>query len=253
MTATAHDNERLRLDAVSVRFGGLVAVRDVSVRVFGGQRWAVIGPNGAGKTTLFRTIAGEQAPTRGRVRLFGRDVTRWPANRRARAGLGRTYQVTNVFPRLSVRQNVALAAQAGRRDRLRCWWPLRLTGSLGRHVDATVDRVGLLKQRERPAGELSHGEQRQLELALGLAGSPRLLLLDEPAAGLSAADRVVMRGLVRELPADLAVVLIEHDMSLALDLVEHVLCMDDGQVIAVGTPTEIRANEQVQAVYLKSD
>jgi branched-chain amino acid transport system ATP-binding protein len=245
--------DALRLESVSVRFGGLTAVREVSMRVNAGQRWAVIGPNGAGKTTLFRTITGEQLPTRGRVRLFGRDVTRWAPHRRARAGLGRTYQITNVFPRLTVRENVTLAAQADRRDRLRCWWPLRLTGALGERVDGVLDRAGLLRQRDRMARELSHGEQRQLELALGLAGSPRLLLLDEPAAGLSAAERVVMRQLIRDLPPDLAVVLIEHDMTLALDLVEQVLCMDDGQPIAVGTPTEIRANEQVQAVYLKSD
>jgi branched-chain amino acid transport system ATP-binding protein len=245
--------EALDLDSIGVRFGGLVAVQGVSMRVPAGQRWAIIGPNGAGKTTLFRTIAGEQLPTKGRVRLFGRDVTRWPPHRRARAGLGRTYQITNVFPRLTVRDNVALAAQAARPGRLRCWYPQRLVGALGDRVDQTLEQVGLLRQRDRAARELSHGEQRQLELALGLAGSPRLLLLDEPAAGLSASERVLMRQLIRDLPGDLTVILIEHDMSLALDLVEHVLCMDDGHPIAAGTPAEIRANVQVQAVYLKSE
>jgi len=243
----------LSLESVSMRFGGLTAVRDVTVRVAAGERWAVIGPNGAGKTTLFKTITGELVPTGGRVRLFDRDATRWPPHRRARAGLGRTYQVTNVFGRLTVRENVALAAQADRPGRLACWRPLRLAGALGDRVDATLERVGLTAQRDRVARELSYGEQRQLELALGLAGSPRLLLLDEPAAGLSAADRVVMRKLIQDLPAELSVILIEHDMTLALDLVGQVLCMHDGRPIAMGTPDEIRANEQVQAVYLKSD
>jgi branched-chain amino acid transport system ATP-binding protein len=243
----------LELDHVGVRFGGLQAVDDVSLRVAAGERWAVIGPNGAGKTTLFKTITGECLPATGKVRLFGRDVTRWPPHRRARTGLGRTYQVTNVFPRLTVRQNVTIAAQANRPGRLRCWWPQRTHGELGDRIDATLEQVGLTRQRDRLAGELSHGEQRQLELALGLAGEPRVLLLDEPAAGLSASERGLMRQLIGELPAELSVVLIEHDMALALDLVERVLCMDNGRPIAAGDPAEIRANEQVQAVYLRSD
>jgi branched-chain amino acid transport system ATP-binding protein len=243
----------LELRSVSVRFGGLLAVDEVSLRVRHGERWAVIGPNGAGKTTLFRTIAGEQRPTSGGVHLFGREVTRLPPDRRARHGLARTYQVTNVFSALTVRENVTLAAQAVRPGRLRCWWPLRLTGELGEHVDHTLERVGLAARRDHRASELSHGEQRQLELALGLASSPRLLLLDEPAAGLSASERVLMRRLIGDLPDEMCVLLIEHDMTLALDLVEQVLCMDNGAPIARGTPAQIRADERVQAVYLKSD
>jgi branched-chain amino acid transport system ATP-binding protein len=243
----------LDLDRVSVRFGGLLAVDDISLRVGAGQRWAVIGPNGAGKTTLFKTITGECAPTTGTIRLFGEDVTRRPPQSRAQAGLGRTYQVTNVFPRLTVRQNITIAAQATRPGRLRCWWPQRAGGALGERIDATLEQVGLAGRRDRIAGELSHGEQRQLELALGLAGDPRVLLLDEPAAGLSASERELMRRLVGELPSELSVVLIEHDMALALDLVERVLCMDNGRPIAEGTPDEIRSDEQVQAVYLRSD
>jgi branched-chain amino acid transport system ATP-binding protein len=245
--------EVLRLQSVSKQYGGIAAVKDVSLAVRQGERWAVIGPNGAGKTTLFRTIAGEDRPTRGRIFLFGRDVTRMPANRRAQAGLGRTYQVTNVFLGLTVRENVAIAAQAQRSGRLSPWRPLRLSGPIGEHVDGTLDRVGLLRRRDRLARELSHGEQRQLELALALAGTPRLLLLDEPAAGLAASERVLMRKLIEDLPRDISLALIEHDMTLALDLVEHVICMDDGAPIAAGSPEEIRANEQVQAVYLRSD
>jgi len=245
--------EALTLDGVTMRFGGILAVRDVTATVNAGQRWAVIGPNGAGKTTLFRIIAGEQTPTRGRIALFGRDVTRQSASRRARDGLGRTYQVTNVFLGLTVRENVAIAVNARRRGRLRTWWPVRYSGPVGEEVDHTLDRVGLLRRRTAPARELSHGEQRQLELALALAGSPRLLLLDEPAAGLSAAERAMMRTLIDSLPRDTTLVLIEHDMTLALDLVDTVMCMDNGAPIATGTPDEIRDNEQVQAVYLKSD
>jgi len=247
------DPDVLELRGVTVRFGGLTAIRDVSLRVPARQRLAIIGPNGAGKTTLFRTIAGEQLPTHGRVRLFGRDVSRWSPNRRARAGLGRTYQVTNVFMGLTVVENIAVAAQAVRPGRLRSWWPLRVTGDLGDRVDWTLQQVALTRQRDQLAGHLSHGEQRQLELAIALAGSPRLLLLDEPAAGLAASERVLMRHLITSLPDTIALILIEHDMSLALDLVERVLCMDNGEPIAEGTPEEIRAHERVQAVYLRSD
>jgi branched-chain amino acid transport system ATP-binding protein len=244
--------EILALNGVTVRFGGLLAVAQVSLAVRAGERWALIGPNGAGKTTLFKAITGERIPTSGTIRLFGSDVTRRPPQRRARAGLGRTYQVTNVFPRLTVRQNVTIAAQATRPGRMRVWWPQLVRGELADRVDRALERVGLQEKRDRLAGELSHGEQRQLELALGLAGEPKLLLLDEPAAGLSASERVLMRRLVRELPDELTVVLIEHDMTLALDLVQRVLCMDNGRVIASGSPEEIRADERVQAVYLRS-
>lgn len=245
--------EAIHLDDVTVRFGGIVAVRDVTARVPLGERWAVIGPNGAGKTTLFRTISGEQRPTQGRIRFFGRDVTHHSANRRARAGLGRTYQVTNVFLGLTVRENVAIAVQAQRKGRLVSWWPLRLSGPIGAAVDETLERVGLTRRGDHLARELSHGEQRQLELALALAGTPRLLLLDEPAAGLSSSERVLMRTLIQQLPHDITLLLIEHDMTLALDLVDQVICMDNGAVIATGTPDEIRANELVQSVYLRSD
>jgi len=249
----SQEGETLCVDNLSVRFGGLLALEDVNLTVRRGERWAVIGPNGAGKTTLFRVIAGECAPSVGRVRMFARDVTGMPPNRRARLGMGRTYQVTNVFLPLTVRENVAIAAQAVRPGRLRSWWPVRMEGALGEEVDRTLEKVDLLQQAGSPAGKLSHGEQRQLELALALASSPRLLLLDEPAAGLSASERVLMRRLISSLPTDLSLILIEHDMGLALDLVDQVMCLDNGQTIAKGTPDEIRADERVQAVYLKSD
>ena len=243
----------LRLDRVTKRFGALAAVQDVSMTVRRGDRWAVIGPNGAGKTTLFRLIAGEHRPTSGQVELFGRDVTRTTAHRRARAGLGRTFQITNLFSDLTVEQNVAVAAQAIGGERFTFWKPARLTGEVAAHAEAALGAVELDDQRRaRLVKELSHGEQRQLEIAVALAQRPRLLLLDEPAAGLSASERVLMRSVVEGLPRDLSLVLIEHDMGLALRLADRVLCMDNGELIAEGTPDEIRANEQVQAVYLKS-
>ncbi|MQA87545.1 MAG: ATP-binding cassette domain-containing protein [Streptosporangiales bacterium] len=218
-----------------------------------GDRWAVIGPNGAGKTTLFRAISGEVYPTRGSIRLHGADVTRAPPYRRARRGLGRTYQVTNLFPDLTVEENVLIAANGCGRTRFRCWWPVRMTGELGQRVDGALGQVGLSQRRRHHVQELSHGEQRQVELALALAGRPRILLLDEPAAGLAASERATMRQLIEDLPRDLTIVLIEHDMQLALDLVEQVVCLDNGKTIAAGTPDQIRANEQVQMVYLRSD
>jgi branched-chain amino acid transport system ATP-binding protein len=213
----------------------------------------VIGPNGAGKTTLFRSVAGEVRPTAGTIRLFGEDITRKPVHQRAHRGIGRTYQVTNLFPALTVEENVMVAAQGLNRSRFRCWSPVRLSGWFGERVESALEQVQLTARRSRKVDELSHGEQRQLELAMGLASSPRLLLLDEPAAGLSASERLVMRRLIDHLPEDLTLVLIEHDMNLALELVEWVLVLDNGHAIAAGTPDEIRANQQVQDVYLKSD
>lgn len=243
----------LELDAVTIRFGGVLAVDDVSMTVPTGERRAVIGPNGAGKTTLFRAVSGEVFPQNGRIRLFGRDVTRTPANRRAHLGIGRTYQVTNLFPGLSVEDNIMVAAQGLSRQRFRSWWPVRRSGALGERVDWALEQVALADRRQRMVSELSHGEQRQLELALGLAGSPKLLLLDEPAAGLSASERGQMRTLIAELPADMCLILIEHDMELALQLVDRVTVLDNGRKIAEGPPDEIRDNEDVQAVYLRSE
>ena len=247
------DDVALNLDGVTVRFGGVVAVDDVSMTVRAGERRAVIGPNGAGKTTLFRTVSGEVLPNDGRIELFGRDITRRPPNRRAHLGIGRTYQVTNLFLSMTVEENVTVAAHGLSGRRFWSWWPVRLTGELGERVDRALEQVDLTNRRHRTVSELSHGEQRQLELAMGLAGNPRVLLLDEPAAGLSASERVLMRNLILGLPDDLALVLIEHDMDLALRLVEWVTVLDNGRQIADGPPDEIRDNEEVQAVYLRSE
>ena len=244
------DGTVLEIDRVSRRFGGLIALGGVSLVVASGDRLAVIGPNGAGKTTLFRVIAGELRPTTGAVRLFGRDVTRAPAHRRARMGLSRTFQVSNLFPSLTVEENVSLAAYGADRHRWRFWWPLSRRDERSRRGAELLARAGLDRRRGAPVAQLSHGEQRQLEIAMALATRPRLLLLDEPFAGLSAAERPALSELLRSLPDSLAILLIEHDIRLALALSRRVLCLDRGRPVASGTPDELRGDERVHAAFL---
>jgi branched-chain amino acid transport system ATP-binding protein len=240
----------LALEAVSRRFGGLVAVDGVSLTLGPRRRLAVIGPNGAGKTTLFRLIAGDVPPSQGRVFLFGREVTRLPAHRRARLGLSRTFQVSNLFAGLSVLDNVRLAAQAGEPGRWRRLGPVRAGDRVGLAAMEALERAGIAARAGDRVAELSHGEQRQLEVALALATRPRLLLLDEPAAGLSAGERSRLRELLGSLPDSLPLLLIEHDMTLALSLVDEVLCLHNGRPIALGPPDRVRGDPTVQAVYL---
>jgi branched-chain amino acid transport system ATP-binding protein len=240
----------LRLEGVSRRFGGLVAVDGVSLTLGPRRRLAVIGPNGAGKTTLFRLIAGDMPPSQGRIFLFGREVTRLPAHRRARLGLSRTFQVSNLFAGLSVLDNVRLAAQAGEPSRWRLLSPVRPGDPVGLAAMEALERAGIAARAGDRVSELSHGEQRQLEVALALATSPRLLLLDEPAAGLSAGERSRLRELLGSLPDSLPLLLIEHDMTLALSLTDEVLCLHNGRPIALGPPDRVRGDPTVQAVYL---
>lgn len=243
----------LHVDDVCVYFGGVTAVDHVSLRVEPGERWAVIGPNGAGKTTLFRAISGEVYPSEGRVHLFGADMSNAPPYRKAQKGLGRTYQITDLFQALTVEDNLAIAAQARSVSRFVPWRPMRIRGGLDERIASVLKQVGLSERRHHTVSEMSHGEQRQLEIAMALASDPQLLLLDEPGAGLSAAERRIMRELISSLPRDLTIVLIEHDMTIALELVERVLVLDNGHPIAEGDPESIRNDQRVQDVYLKSD
>jgi branched-chain amino acid transport system ATP-binding protein len=240
----------LRLEGVVRRFGGIVAVDGVSFELAPEERVAVIGPNGAGKTTLFRVIAGEMRPSAGRIELLGRDVTNVPAYRRARLGLARTFQVSNLFLGLTVAENVRLAHQARERDQWRFWRPIAARDAGTQGTAEALERAGLAGRAWDRVGDLSHGEQRQLEVAMALASRPRLLLLDEPAAGLSTIERARLRALLEELPRSLPMLLIEHDMGLALGLADRVLCLHNGRPIALGRPAEVRADETVQAVYL---
>lgn len=229
-------------------FGGLSAVDRIDFGVRHGERRGIIGPNGAGKTTLFRLLSGESRATSGRVLLFGSDITRMAVHRRARMGLGRTYQITNIFLTLSVSENLELAAIRSERLALMPWW--RRKGQVEERVASALQMADLSHIAGTRADEVSHGEQRQIELAIALMAKPSVLLLDEPAAGLSATEREHMAKIITQLPDDLTLCLIEHDMEFALGMSDNVTCLDHGKVIATGTPDEIRNDRQVQAVYL---
>ena len=255
MSDHAHNGARgreavLELDGVTRRYGGVCAVDDVSLSVARGSRHAVIGPNGAGKTTLFKLISRLEPVSAGRIALFGTDITRMSAHRVARLGLGRTYQVTQVFPQLTVIENLLIAVQGKARGRFGMLRAATGRRALVDRAHETLERVGLEGLGDTLASELGHGQQRQLELGLALAGDPQVLLLDEPAAGLSGADRGMIRSLVGGLPADITVLLIEHDMELALGLADRVTCLHNGGKVAEGTPEEMKADQRVQDVYL---
>jgi branched-chain amino acid transport system ATP-binding protein len=240
----------LTLQQVGVRFGGLKAVDGVSISVRRGERRAIIGPNGAGKTTLFNAITGVTLPTAGRIVFEGKDITRKPAQVRARMGVSRTFQITNLFPSLTVDENMQLAVRGSGGGKFSMLGSAQLTPEQAERADSALSISRLNKRGSVVVSELSYGEQRQLEMAMALVARPRLLLLDEPAAGLSPAERVIVADIIRALPRELTMVLIEHDMELVLNLVERVTCLNNGQMLAEGTPNEIRNNQRVQDVYL---
>ncbi len=240
----------LAFKEVVVAFGALRAVDGVTLDVPQGERRAIIGPNGAGKTTLFNAATGVITPTAGRVRFRGRDITRLPPHRRAALGVARTFQITNLFPTLTVSENIALAVRALRARKFSLFGTAQLDSKEAAQVERVLGAVRLSDRTRAPVGDLSYGEQRQLELALSLAAEPRLLLLDEPAAGLSPAERTMVGDIIRALSRDLTLILIEHDMDLALGLVDRVTCLHEGRVLTEGTPDAIRRDARVQEVYL---
>jgi branched-chain amino acid transport system ATP-binding protein len=240
----------LQLERVSVAFGALRAVDGVTLAVREGERRAIIGPNGAGKTTLFNAIAGEVRASGGTVRFGGRDITRLRTHRRAALGIGRTFQITTLFGGLPVEENLRLALRGLGPRKFSMFGSAASGPGEAEALEQALAGCGLAARRGTLTRTLSYGEQRQLELALALVGRPRMLLLDEPAAGLSPAERVHMAGVIRDLPRTLTVVLIEHDMDLALGLVDNVTCLHNGQVLVEGVPDAIRANESVQEIYL---
>ena len=247
--ATASAEPILRLRGIGRRFGGLNAVREVDLEIQPGERRAILGPNGAGKTTLFNLISGEFPPTSGTVELFGVDVSALPARKRAHMGLARTFQTSRLFGGLTVEDNVYLAVLGVRKGHLR---PVITADDAGlrERARAVAAEMGLEGVLDRMVDELSHGEQRQLEVAMARATDPKLMLLDEPAAGLSRTERQRLTELLLRLPDDITLVLIEHDMDVALRVASWVTMMYDGEVIAEGTPDEIRANETVHDLYL---
>jgi branched-chain amino acid transport system ATP-binding protein len=225
-------------------------VDGVELAVRPGERRALIGPNGAGKTTLFNLIAGELPVTLGRIELFGRDVTRMPTHRRAALGLTRTFQISNLFPTLTVGENCLLAVQALSPVKLAMHRPLSGYRSLHARVEETLAAVGLTDRVGAVVRNLSHGEQRQLEIGLALAGRPRVLLLDEPTAGLSPAESAAMARLLGRLDPAMTVLIIEHDMDIALEVARHVTVLHYGRVIADGTRDAVRADPTVREIYL---
>lgn len=243
----------LRLENVSKFFGGLCAVEKLDLSVPVGERRAIIGPNGAGKTTVFNLISGELPVSEGRIFLFDHDVTRMPPYRRVGLRLGRTYQITNVFQGLTVEENVLLAAQGLSKTKFALHRALPQKGLIRERATSALQATDLMDKTHLPAKKLSYGEQRQLELALALATDPKVLLLDEPAAGLSAVERTRIATLIRSLPKSLTIVLIEHDMDLALGLVDMVTCLHFGKMITECGPDAIRKNATVQEIYLGAD
>jgi branched-chain amino acid transport system ATP-binding protein len=243
----------LAVERLAHDFGGLRALNDLTLAVAEGERRAIIGPNGAGKTTLFNVITGLLRPTAGRIRLRGRDVTALPTFRRARLGLGRTFQITTLFAGLTVLDNVLLAVQGAEGARFALHRPAGATARLIDRAGELLDAWGLGQRAGMPVRQLSYGEQRQLELVLALAGRPRVLLLDEPTAGLSPAETSAVAAMIDRFPRDLTVLLIEHDMDVALELVDRVTVLFQGGLLADGTPAEIRHDGAVAEIYLGAD
>ena len=247
--------------ALTKRCGGLAAVNGVSIDLWRGHIHAVIGPNGAGKSTLTNLLSGDLPPTTGQVHLGGVDTTGWTPERISRQGLARSYQKTNIFMPLTVHDNVRLAAQS--REVQQPWNPLRWwhdtrtntikNRAVSARVSSAIELSGLQDRRTTIAGAMSHGEQRQLEIAMTLATEPQVLLLDEPLAGMGVAEAACMVQLLLRIKAAHAIMLVEHDMDAVFALADHLTVMVNGEMIAQGTPPEVRANPQVQTAYLGED
>jgi branched-chain amino acid transport system ATP-binding protein len=237
---------------VTKRFGNLTAVRDVSLEVPKGELRAIIGPNGAGKTTFFNLISGFFAPSAGSIAFDGRDITALPAHRRVTLGMARTFQITEIFPELTVAENVRIGAEVAAGFRLRPWISAAESAQIRLRVEETLALTGLEQNARRLVGELAHGHQRAAEIAMALVLNPRLLLLDEPTAGMGDQETYQITQLIRRLHRDqsLTIVLIEHDMRVVFHLADRISVLDQGSLLAQGSPQEIAANEAVQAAYL---
>jgi len=244
MTAALH------LRGLKKAFGGVPAMNDVSLDVMPGERRLIIGPNGAGKTTLFNLITGDLAPDAGAIRLFGEEVSHLRPHQRAHRGLARTYQIITLFPKDSLEHNIVLSLLGLSKVRWDAFHRLALETGLIEEARRVLGLVGLDQRAARPIGEVSYGEKRRVEIAMALAQKPRLLLLDEPLAGLSLEERVAVKALIAGIPRDVTVVMIEHDMDTALDLAERITVLHYGSVIVEGTRSEVVADPKTREVYL---
>lgn len=243
----------LELKGLCKNFGGLNATRQVSLRVMPGDRQAIIGPNGAGKTTLFNLITGIHPVSSGQVLLFGRDVTQWASHRRTAMGMARTFQVTHLFPKLTVLDNVLLAINGLRPSKFVMWRFLSSYQDVYDKAHLLLEQAGFLDRKDTEACNLSHGEQRQLEIVLGLASDPKILLLDEPAAGLSSGETAEMAKFLMRLDPKLAILLIEHDMDVVFDVTSQISVLHFGEILETGTPQQIHSSAKVQEIYLGTD
>lgn len=244
------ESHAVEIAELTKTFGGVHAVEKVSLRVPIGQRRVLIGPNGAGKTTLFNCVTGSLPPTSGRIFLFGKEVTHLAEHLRTAMGLGRTYQITNVFPDLTVLENIILSIQGTTRKKWVLHRPVKSFPEILDRAAAELERVGLQHRQADSVHLLSYGERRQLELALALASRPRALFLDEPCSGLSPSERQRIFNIITQLPRDITIVCIEHDMQVALGLADQVSVLHRGRLILEGTPDEVKLNPEVREVYL---
>jgi branched-chain amino acid transport system ATP-binding protein len=242
----------LKIEGLTKSFGSLMAVLDVSLDVAEGELHAVIGPNGAGKTTAFNLISGMLDPTRGSIQFAGHDITRLSPNERVRKGIARTFQITEIFPELTVVENLRISVEVAAGYRMRPWLSRAQTAQVKERVEQLAQRVGLTAKGGRLVGELSHGDQRAVEIGLALALRPKLLLLDEPTAGMGDQETEDITALMHRLHREekLTIVLIEHDMPLVFKVADRITVLAQGQVLAGGTPAEIASNAAVQAAYL---
>jgi branched-chain amino acid transport system ATP-binding protein len=240
----------LELAGLCKSFGGLHAVRGVDLKIMPGDRKAIIGPNGAGKTTLFNLITGILPASDGKVLLFGRDVTAWPSHRRATLGMARTFQITSLFPRLTVLDNVLLAIKGVRKSKFVAWRLMSSYRDVYEKADKLLEQAAFQDRRDTEVRHLSHGEQRQLEIILGLASDPKILLLDEPAAGLSSGESHEMAKFLMGLDRSLALLLIEHDMDVVFGVTDQISVLHFGQVLETGKAEDIRKSAKVQEIYL---
>jgi branched-chain amino acid transport system ATP-binding protein len=243
----------LEVQGLRKTFGALRATDHVDFDVRAGETHAVIGPNGAGKTTFIKQLSGELRPDSGRIRFSGEDITGLPVPRRSRKGLARSFQITSIYRDFSALENVALAVQAHAGHSFRFWRRAREDRSLTEPAVAILEKIGLGERKHVRAANLSHGEQRQLEIAMALATRPRLLLLDEPVAGMGTDESQRMIGLLAALKGEKTIVLVEHDMDVVFTLADRISVLVYGRIIATGTPAEIRANAEVRSAYLGED
>jgi branched-chain amino acid transport system ATP-binding protein len=243
----------LRVEGLEKHFGGIVATDGVTLEVARGEIHALIGPNGAGKTTLIAQLSGSLAPDAGKILFGGADITAMPQHDRVRAGLARSYQITSIFRKFSVRDNLSLAVQARSGSSLAFWRPVAAETALAEEAGRIAAQVGLGDRLDAAAGSLAHAEQRCLEVGLALATNARLLLLDEPMAGMGPDESQRMIGLIERLRATVSVLLVEHDMDAVFRLADRISVLVNGAIVATGTPAEIRMNTEVKRAYLGDD